>query len=90
MLGKDRIMLHSPDRPCEQLELGLGKEARIRGVVDAELRSLAGHRNIRMPHRSAAVPKPRLLNAQTLIPISRTFSAALVCEWAVLPGGIRL
>jgi len=56
-------MLHSPERPCEQLELGLGKEARIRGVVDAELRSIAGHRNVRMPHRSAAVPKPRPLNA---------------------------
>jgi len=63
VLEKDRIMLHSPERPCEQLELGLGKEARIRGVVDAELRSIAGHRNVRMPHRSAAVPKPRPLNA---------------------------
>ena len=63
VLEKDRIMLHSPERPCEQLELGLGKEARIRGVVDAELRSIAGHRNVRMPHQSADVPKPRPLNA---------------------------
>jgi hypothetical protein len=62
VLEKDRIMLHSPERPCEQLELGLGKEARIRGVVDAELRSIAGHRNARVPHRST-VPKPRPLDA---------------------------
>ncbi len=63
VLGKDRIMLHSLERPCEQVELRLGKEARIRGVVDAELRSIMGHRNVRMPHRSAAVPKLGPLNA---------------------------
>jgi len=63
VLEKDRIMLPSPERLCAPTELRLGKEARIRGVVDAELRSITGHQNVRMPHRSAAVPKLRSLNA---------------------------
>jgi hypothetical protein len=66
VLEKDRIMLHSPARPCEQLELRLGMEARIRGVVDAELRSIGRHGNVRMAHRSAVVPKPRSLNTPNL------------------------
>ena len=56
-LEKDRILLHSPERPCAQLELRLGKEARILGVVDAEIRSLTGPRTAEMPHRSASLPK---------------------------------
>jgi len=64
VLEKDRIVLHSSERPCEQLELALGKEARIRGVVDAEIRSMTQPRPAQMPHRSASLPKPRVLHAQ--------------------------
>jgi hypothetical protein len=67
-LGKDRIVLHSPRNPCAQTELTLGKEARILGVVDAEIRSLTRHRTLEMPPRSAVLPKPRPLaapNSQT-------------------------
>jgi hypothetical protein len=56
MVEKDRIILHSPDRPCAQLELRLGKEARIIGVVDAEIRPLRENHNPRMLHRSAVLP----------------------------------
>lgn len=65
MLEKDRIMLHSPDQPCAQLELRLGKEARILGLVDAEIRPARANRNARTLHRSAILPKPRPLNIQT-------------------------
>jgi len=68
VLGKDRIMLHSPQRQCAQLELRLGREARIIGVVDAEIRPVTCHQTVRMPHRSAAPPKPQPLfgpNLQT-------------------------
>jgi hypothetical protein len=64
-LEKDRIMLHSPERRCAQLELRLGKEARILGVVDAEIRPIRENHNARMLHRSAVLPKPRPLNIQT-------------------------
>ncbi len=39
MLEKDRIMLHSSERPCAQLDLRLGREVRVLGMVDAEIRS---------------------------------------------------
>jgi hypothetical protein len=64
-LEKDRIMLHVPERPCAQLELRLGKEARILGVVDAELRPIRANHNARILHRSAAQPKLQPLNIQT-------------------------
>src|SRR6266851_6084318 len=57
MLEKDRIMLHSSERPCAQLDLRLGREVRVLGMVDAEIRSLTGHRTLEMPHRSAGLPK---------------------------------
>jgi len=66
MLEKDRIMLHSPQRPCAQLELRLGDEARILGVVDAEIRPMTDHRGVQMPHRSAGMPKPGPLHAPNL------------------------
>src|SRR6266404_581940 len=75
VLEKDRIMLYSPERPCAQLELRLGKEARILGVVDAEIRPIRVNHNARMLHRPAVLPKPRPLNIQTslkdLLKISR-------------------
>lgn len=66
MLEKDRIMLHSPERPCAQLELTLGKEARIIGVVDAEIRPITNLRSVQMPHRPAGSPQSRPLHAPKL------------------------
>lgn len=66
VLEKDRIMLHSPERPCAQLELRLGKEARILGVIDAEVRPVRHHPSVQMPQRSAALPKSRPLPAPNL------------------------
>ncbi len=63
VLEKDRIMLHSQQRPCAQTELRLGKEARILGVVDAEIRPMTDLRAVQMPHPSAGLPKPRPLHA---------------------------
>ena len=65
VLEKDRIILNSPERPCAQLELRLGREARVLGVVDTEIRSLAGQNTLGMPHQSAVQPKPRPLSIQT-------------------------
>ncbi|HSZ00460.1 MAG TPA: hypothetical protein VK788_13245 [Terriglobales bacterium] len=66
VLDKDRIILYSSERPCSQLELRLGKEARILGVVDAEIRSLTGHRTVEIPHRLAGSPKPLPLHQPRL------------------------
>jgi hypothetical protein len=66
VLGKDRIVLHSPQRHCAQLELRLGREARIIGVVDAEIRPITCHQTVRMPHCSAAPPKSQPLFAPNL------------------------
>ncbi len=66
VLEKDRIMLHSPQHPCAQLELRLGKEARILGVIDAEIRPLTDHSGVQMPHRAAGLPKPGPLQAPNL------------------------
>lgn len=63
-LGKDRILLHSPERPCAQVELRLGREVRILGVVDAEIRPLRGNPCAAMVRRPASLAKPRTLNAQ--------------------------
>ena len=63
VLEKDRIMLHSPQRHCAQLELRLGREARILGLVDAEIRTITCDQSVQMPHRSAALPKPQPLFA---------------------------
>jgi hypothetical protein len=65
MVEKDRILLHSPEQPCAQLELRLGKEVRILGVVDAEIRPMWENHNVRMVRRSAVLGKPRPLNIQT-------------------------
>lgn len=44
VLAKDQILLHSPQRPCAQRELHLGKDARILGIVDAEIRPVVEER----------------------------------------------
>jgi hypothetical protein len=66
VLEKGSIMLRSSQRPCAQIELRLGKEAQILGVVDAEMRSMADRPGMQMPHRSAGLPKPLLLHAPNL------------------------
>jgi hypothetical protein len=60
MLAKDTILLHSPNRPCAQIELRLGKEARILGVIDAEIRSFTDRRDMRSSAGPLTVRKPRL------------------------------
>lgn len=62
LLSKERILLHSPRNPCVQTELALGKEARIVGVIDAEILPLWHRPAPGEPHRSTAQPKPRLLS----------------------------
>jgi len=57
-LEKGRIMLHSLQDPCAQVELRLDKDVRILGVIDAEIRPMTGRRSKQMPSRSAGSPKP--------------------------------
>ena len=37
-LGKGRVLLHCPQMPCAEREVDVGKDARILGAVDAEIR----------------------------------------------------
>lgn len=49
-LTRDRVMLYSQQRPsCGLMELRLGKDARILGVVDAEIRPTASDHVARQP-----------------------------------------
>lgn len=66
MLAKDRVVLHSPELPCAQIELTLGKEARIVGRIDAEIRPVAGHPIGRGADEQAVLPKPRALGSPSL------------------------
>jgi hypothetical protein len=59
-LGKDRVLLHCPQRPCAERELHIGKDARILGVVDAEIRSVAPDRYPRQANAKWTLGKPRL------------------------------
>ncbi len=63
VLAKDRVMLHSLLRPCAEIELKLGAEARILGVIDAEIRAVMLHQDTRVPRSSTAIPNPRLSRA---------------------------
>lgn len=68
-LGKDRLLLHCPQRPCAEREIFVGKDARILGVVDAEIRPVTpGNHSGRMVAKPATLGKPRLtrpMSAQT-------------------------
>src|SRR5580692_7215632 len=68
LVDKDRIVLHSPQQPCSQLELRLGREARIVGVVDAEIRPLTNLRGLQIQERSADLAQPRPLQVPSLQP----------------------
>ncbi len=61
-LTRDRVMLYSEQRPsCGLMELRLGTEARILGVVDAEIRPTASDHAARQPvfFMSTAMPQSR-------------------------------
>jgi hypothetical protein len=66
MLAKDRLVLHSPELPCTQIELTLGKEARILGRIDAEIRPATGHAIGRVVTERAVLPRPRSLGSSHL------------------------
>jgi hypothetical protein len=44
LLGKDRILLRCPQRPCTERELHIGRDATVLGAIDAEIRPLNRHR----------------------------------------------
>ena len=65
VLAKDRVILHSEQRPSwSQSELKLGKEARILGVIDAEIRPISTHRSVRIAPPSVALSTPQPLRAR--------------------------
>ena len=63
LLGQDRIVLHSPELPCTQIELALGREARILGRIDAEIRPVTGQATGSVVAERAALAKPRSLGS---------------------------
>ncbi len=61
MLAKDRMMLQSHQRPSwSERELKLGQEARILGVIDAEIRPILDRSSVRIPAPPAAPFMPPL------------------------------
>jgi hypothetical protein len=70
VLGKDRILLRSPQRPCAERELHLGRDARILGTIDAEIRPLADTCGARQMHGPIGPRRPQLhlsSNSQTTL-----------------------
>lgn len=64
-LGKDHVLLHCPQRPCADRELHIGRDARILGVIDAEIRPVApDHYSRRVTAKSAALGKAQLEHPQ--------------------------
>jgi hypothetical protein len=59
LLSKNRVVLHSPDFPCTQLEFVLGPEARILGRIDAEIRPVASHNRGTVAAAPTVPLKPR-------------------------------
>ena len=60
-LGKDRVLLHCPQRPCAERELHIGRDARILGVIDAEIRSVVpDNYSRRVVAKPAALGKSQL------------------------------
>jgi hypothetical protein len=66
VLAKDRIVLHSPDFPCAQTELTLGKDARILGRIDAEIRPITCQGGGRVGTQRTVPPRPRGLRSVRL------------------------
>lgn len=65
-IAKDRILLHSPELSCGQLELKLGRDAQILGRIDAEIRPVAGHARASNESQRSILPKPRILGSPNL------------------------
>ena len=62
VLARDRVVLHSQQYPFwSESELKLGKEARILGAVDAEIRPIADLACVRSPTPLAALSMPQPL-----------------------------
>jgi len=79
LLEKGTIMLHSAHLPCAQIELKLDKDARILGLIDAEIRPLMNHHSLQPLGNPTALLKPGTLhvrdfesNLTDLLRISRT------------------
>jgi hypothetical protein len=66
-LAKDRILLQAPQLSCGAQELRLGTDARILGIIDAELRSVADDTDVCEMPRSTA---PKSLSARSPNPES--------------------
>ena len=60
LLAKDRVLLHCPQRPCKERELQIGRDARVIGIIDAEIRPVVVHRSRLVTSKSAGLGKPRL------------------------------
>lgn len=59
LLSNNRVVLHSPDFPCTQLELSLGDDARILGRIDAEIRPVTKRVLSRVATQPAMRPRPQ-------------------------------
>lgn len=60
-LGRDRVLLHCPQRPCAEREIRIGKYARILGRIDAEIRPLIrGHHSAGVAAQPATPGKPKI------------------------------
>ena len=64
-LGKNRVLLHCPQRPCADRELHIGRDGRILGVIDAEIRSVAPDRYSRQVNAKWTLGKPQLEHPPT-------------------------
>jgi len=61
-LGKDRVLLHCPQRPCAERELHIGRDAKILGMIDSEIRRVIPSHDsgsAAATVKSAALAKPR-------------------------------
>jgi hypothetical protein len=58
-LGKDRVLLLCPQRPCLERELKIGTDARILGAIDAEIRPMTRRASDVWESQGASLPKGR-------------------------------
>jgi hypothetical protein len=67
-LGNNRVLLLCPQRPCAERELQIGRDARVLGLIDAEIRPVGRHFPTQLiSNAAAALGRPRrehLLNQQ--------------------------
>ena len=70
---KDRITLTSTALPYSNVELQLGSEARILGVVDLEIRSLSALKRSMLPRCAEPEVAPELTKLWTPVPLNSGF-----------------